>query len=108
MTWQKALDLAIARTGHGRLRALCSQAHPDHAAYRLWVLRMAGETEPDFPPSPIPLTESLALLRIVNACPYRSRDSKCGCSGHRCALRRDHPIVTHLNCLDCAKCYGSA
>jgi hypothetical protein len=55
---------------------------------------------------PIPLPESLVLLRLVNSCPYRSRDAACGCSGHRCALRLTSPIVSHLNCLDCVRCYG--
>jgi hypothetical protein len=58
--------------------------------------------------SPMPLTESLALLRLVNSCPYRSRDAACGCSGHRCALRTATPIVSHRDCLDCVKRHGNA
>jgi len=56
-------------------------------------------------PAPVPLAESLPLLRLVNACPYRSRDAACGCSGHRCALRVADPIVTHLDCMECVKRY---
>lgn len=74
-----------------------------HAAWRL--------AQPDVlppGPDPIPLAESLALLRLVNACPYRSRDAGCGCSGHRCALRTTSPIVSHIDCLDCVKRHGNA
>jgi hypothetical protein len=96
-----------------------------HAAWRL--------TRPVVPPDsvPIPLAESLPLLRLVNLCLYRSRDAACGCSGHRCALRvgrgawgvgRDESdstlhasrptphdsIVSHLDCLDCVRTYGQA
>lgn len=84
--------------------------------------------------SPMPLAESLPLLRLVNSCLYRSRDAACGCTGNRCALRgnfglrapegsgdfgfhsienpkskiQNHDLVTHLDCLDCVKRYGHA
>ena len=57
---------------------------------------------------PLPLAESLALLRVVNLCQYRSRDAACGCTGHRCALRVTAPIVSHLDCLECVKRHGHA
>jgi hypothetical protein len=57
---------------------------------------------------PIPLAESLPLLRLVNLCPYRSRDAACGCSGSKCALRTAAPIVSHLDCLDCVRRHGNA
>jgi hypothetical protein len=79
-----------------------------HAAYRLGLVDALDVPAKVFAPTPLPLAESLPLLRIVNSCPYRSRDAACGCSGHRCALRLAAPIVTHLDCLDCAKCYGSS
>jgi hypothetical protein len=56
--------------------------------------------------SPMPLTESLALLRLVNTCPYRSRDAACGCSGARCGLRA--AVVNHINCLECMRTHGLA
>jgi hypothetical protein len=132
MNWETALDLAVARTGHERFRVLCAPSWPDHAAYRQLVLRMAGEKELSVDSSrlsenstdnrqlttvdrrstknssPIPLAESLPLLRLVNLCSYRSRDAACGCSGHRCGLRTTSPIVSHLDCLDCMRCYGTA
>jgi hypothetical protein len=73
------------------------------------ILHICGRSRrEDLPPdpAPIPLTESLPLLRLVNLCLYRSRDAACGCSGHRCALRSD--LVTHLDCLDCVRTYGQA
>lgn len=92
MNWETALDLVIARTGHERFRVLCADAWPDHAGYRRLVLHMAGvrvERQDDSTPharapegkaltlldSPIPLAESLELLRLVKSCPYRSRDA---------------------------------
>ena len=53
----------------------------------------------------IPLTESLGLLRLVKLCRYRSTTS-CGCSGARCGLRS--AIVSHRDCLDCVRSYGTA
>ena len=56
-------------------------------------------------PPLIPLTESLELLRLVKLCRYRSTTG-CGCSGARCGLRS--AIVSHRDCLDCVRSYGSA
>lgn len=70
-----------------------------HAAWRL--------AQPDIlpsAPSPIPLAESLSLLRLVNLCLYRSRDAACGCTGSKCGLRST--LVTHLECLECVRTYG--
>ena len=54
-------------------------------------------------PAPLPLAESLDLLRLVNACPYRSRDAACGCSGFRCALANCGPDRFPASiCLECA------
>ena len=59
-------------------------------------------------PALLPLTESLPLLRLVNSCLYRSRDTACGCSGFRCALRTVNPVVNHLECLECVKRYDNS
>ena len=74
-----------------------------HAEWRL--------AQPDIlpdAPDPIPLAESLDLLRLVNSCLYRSRDAACGCSGFRCALRTVNPVVNHLECLECVKYYDNS
>jgi hypothetical protein len=99
MTWREALEIVIGQTKHEPYRRLCSNDHPAHEAYRGLMIRQATES------APIPLAESLALLRLVNACPYRSRDAACGCSGHKCALRTASPIVSHIDCLDCVARY---
>ena len=76
------------------------------------MIRMAGDHPADgarvAAPVPIPLAESLGLLRLVNLCLYRSRDAACGCSGSKCALRTAAPIVSHLDCLDCVRRHGNA
>ena len=105
MSWEAALEIIVARTGHERFRVLCSDTWPDHAGYRQLMIRMSGGKPPD--PAPlIPLAESLPLLRLVNLCSYRSRDAACGCTGHRCGLRS--ALVSHLDCLDCVRRYGNA
>ena len=48
--------------------------------------------------------EALALARRMRACPYRSQDASCGCSGGRCGLRRGGP-VSHIDCFDCLRRY---
>ena len=107
MTWRSALDVVVARTRHERFRLLCSADSPDHEAYRQLMIRMAAEDEP-LAPALLPLTESLPLLRLVNSCLYRSRDTACGCSGFRCALRTVNPVVNHLECLECVKRYDNS
>jgi hypothetical protein len=46
MTWEEALDLIVARTGHHRYRDLCADTWPDHAAYRALVIRLATGEPP--------------------------------------------------------------
>jgi hypothetical protein len=111
MTWQEGLEITIRKTGSERFRVLCSESWPDYLAYRQLMIKLAkddfGALEyPSLRPTLIPLPESLTMLRLVDSCPYRSRDTACGCSGHRCALRPAVPIVSHLDCLDCVKRYG--
>jgi hypothetical protein len=79
---------------------------PVERAHAAWRLAQPDVLPPG--PPPIPLPESLALLRLVKTCPYRSRDAGCGCSGHRCALRTATPIVSHQDCLDCMRTHGLA
>jgi hypothetical protein len=106
MTWIEALS---ALTGHPhacRYRALCADAHPDieaRDAYRALVVRRA--TGRPGPARAVPLGESLSLLAGLRACPFRSRDSGCGCAGARCALRGG-AVVSHRDCFDCLKTYG--
>lgn len=50
MTWQEALPVAIARTGHRRLEWLCSEANPDERSrehQRQFALQIAGQ--PQYP-----------------------------------------------------------
>jgi hypothetical protein len=105
VTWQSALECVIARTRHERYRVLCSDAWPDHSGYRRLMLRLAAGGKIN-DPVPIPLPESLALLRLVNSCPYRSRDAACGCSGSKCGIRS--AIVSHHDCFDCVARYGTS
>jgi len=53
----------------------------------------------------MPLAESAALVRRMNACPYRSasKDSGCGCG--QCGLRNG-ASVNHLDCFACLSRFG--
>lgn len=101
--WIAALDRVVARTGHGRFRALCDAAHPDHAAWRARVVGLAADP-PGSGPARRPVAESAELARAMRACPYRSTEG-CGCAGGRCALRGG-AIVSHRDCFPCLERYG--
>lgn len=65
----------------------------------------AQSTAPVAAPSPRPdVRESLGLVERMNACLFRSRDSSCGCSGGRCALRSG-ALVSHVDCFACLERY---
>ncbi len=51
--------------------------------------------------------ESLALVKAMRECPFRSTDSGCGCAGGRCSLRRG-AIVSHPDCFDCLQRYAGS
>ncbi len=114
MTWTDAVDIVVARTKHEKYRELCEESRPGHDQWRAVVIAMAVEA-PEYPPvttqivrgesqALIPLQESLAILNQIKACPYRSRDSGCGCAGMRCALGKGKSgIVSFNDCLTCVK-----
>lgn len=52
------------------------------------------------------LAEAVGLGRRMTACPYRSIDPGCGCSGGNCGLRSARKSVTHLDCFACLRTYG--
>ena len=66
--------------------------------------RSALGAAPARPAGSMPAAESIALTRRMNACPYRSRDAGCGCSGGRCSLRGG-AVVSHLECFPCLERY---
>ena len=89
-----------------RLESWLTSVDPVKHAHAAWRLAQPDALPPE--PATIPLPESLTLLRLVNSCPYRSRDAACGCSGHQCALRTTSPIVSHRDCLECMRSHGHA
>ena len=71
-------------------------------AYAALLSRWAapGATEPTTPP-PVPLAESLALLRRIKACAARSK-APCGCQFGLCALGHGRDgVVTADDCRAC-------
>lgn len=66
---------------------------------RAEAIRLAAD-----PPAARPsAAESVELLRLVRACPYRSAGTGCSCS--RCGLRGGGKVAT-LECMECVRRYG--
>jgi hypothetical protein len=86
-----------------RLEGWLAADDPVERAHAAWRLAQPDVLPPG--PAPMPVAESLLLLRRVNSCPYRSRDTACGCSGSKCGLRSG-ATVSHRDCLDCVRTYG--
>lgn len=110
MTWEQALDLVVSRTGHQRYRWLCSEDNPDteqRAAYRRLVISQAVD-QPTAGISAVlmPAVESIAALKLVRRCHYRSVPS-CGCEPGRCGLRGGK-WVSDQDCLTCVSKYGES
>lgn len=101
MTWDQALEIVIARTGHARYRQLCDASHESHVAYRDLMLKLAATPSLVSPaPSPIPLEASVRATRLGFArCWFSERDARCGCSGLSCHLLGR--IVTLEDCVRC-------
>lgn len=110
MTWPEALEIMVARRGVERYRVLCADAHPDHAWWRVEMVRMVAAPPPAYASTvtttTMPTAVSLALTARMKACPYRSVPPGC-CSGGRCALRGG-AAVSHLDCFPCLTRYDSA
>lgn len=72
------------------------------AAFRLG-LRLETDVSP--PPERPPLSETLALLRRMHACPDRDPTTDCGCGGlATCRRGRGNAgLVNHQDCLDCLR-----
>jgi hypothetical protein len=51
-----------------------------------------------------PTALSVRLVRLMNACEFRSTDPTCGCTGGRCGLRAG-VAVGHLDCFECIRRY---
>lgn len=105
MTWEEALELVVARTGHHPYRERCSESSDrpppnDYLAYRALMLRMAEDPDP---PETMSAAESHQLVKRMIACPFHSRGHECDCG--RCALRGGSQ-VSHLDCFACLKQYG--
>ena len=67
MTWNQALDLVVARTGHEPFRRLCAEDNPDaeqRDAYRALMVELAtGE-----PPAPAPEDRALQSYVAEHGC----------------------------------------
>ena len=93
----------------GRFCELVDPTRADYnPAYRDLLLDLAsgagaGARAAPEPASPLPLAETLARLREMNACPHREARADCGCAGLAvCRLGRGRAgRVNHRDCLDC-------
>lgn len=73
MTWQEALEVVVARTGHDRYRSLCSEDNPcphGRDAYRALVRAMAaGDHPPAATQPPRATTPPDPWAARIRACP---------------------------------------
>lgn len=90
--------------------AAAAEDPPDPVRLR-WIRERSavGPMLPAAPPTGVglthpPVVETLSLVRRMRACPFRSTDPACGCTGGRCALRRG-AAVSHFDCMDCQRRY---
>ena len=119
MTWQDALELVVARTGHEAYRRLCADDNPDarqRDGYRRVVVKKAGgEVPAAYPPlleqagtaaralgravrsgfKAVDDAEHARRLAICEACehfdPKRGRCRKCGCKARwKARLATEH------------------
>ena|SRR5208283_5166075 len=110
MTWESSLEIVVARTQHERFRVVCSEAWPDHEAYRALVISLETGQKPIEYPSLFQQATNLAhaagsvvasivrgesasisqeeqdrRLTICRQCEFwdaaQERCSKCGCFG---------------------------
>lgn len=71
-----------------------------HAAARLAMPDAGSGGSGTIVPPPDP--RGFRAWRLVLACPHRSRDAGCGCSGYRCGLGKGRGgLVAHRDCLAC-------
>jgi hypothetical protein len=93
-------------------RRLCMLVDPGHTDYTpryIGVLKdLARPREIDENPAAKrpDIAETLSLLGAMRACPFRGIADACGCSGARCGLRNG-TFVSHPECFDCLRRYGS-
>jgi hypothetical protein len=102
MTWQDALEIVVARTGHQRYRALCDHSHPDHGGYRELVLTLAGQPPPRPRSATIPLAgDAIAALAgrlgIAWAVSWLAArlGTECGCNSRQARLNRADQAFRH-------------
>jgi hypothetical protein len=62
LEWPEALEIVVARTRHGRYRALCADDHPDREHWRAEILRQAGAppAAAAYPPAAAMVTSAIA------------------------------------------------
>jgi hypothetical protein len=69
MTWEDALEVVIARTGHQPYRKLCADEHPKHEKWRrIMIEKATGKAPEDYPPLATQVMNAAkALGRVVSA-----------------------------------------
>jgi hypothetical protein len=95
------------------VRRLCELVDPTNTAYNPAYLSLLEQGEADelAPGGPegannrLTLSESLALIHLMNQCPDRFAQTDCDCAGlARCARNRGRTgLVNHLDCFNCLR-----
>jgi hypothetical protein len=102
MNHLQALDELATHPHSAHFRRLCAD-DSDPERRDAWRARVIGMARGEAPrPS---AAAALGLVARSKACPYRSTDAGCGCSGARCGLRGG-ATVSHVDCFACIARYG--
>jgi hypothetical protein len=90
------------------VRRFCELIDPGHAAYDagyINTLRAMNHREPQADARRPKVVEAIERVQALHACPYRSIDAGCGCTGSACGLRHGE-IVSYADCFECIRRYG--
>lgn len=107
------IPAALACRGE-EVHRFCELIDPGNASYApdyANVLRSVVQLQPSAAePRPkltvkVKVVEALERVQAMYACPYRSLDAGCGCSGAKCGLRHGE-IVSYADCFECIRRYG--
>ena len=113
MTWQQALPIYVARTGVTRYNELCSESHPQHRAYRYWIMQQVYPTVVTGQAGSLhklPLSLSVQVTTSMKGCPHWQKCST-GCGRATCKIGKfgtPDPRVndgsTLVTMIDCGTC----
>jgi hypothetical protein len=99
----RTYPLMVARWAAGKDRVHWLKIHDQLNGVKLgktWNQLVPTRKQKSQPPDP----DKFRAWKEIRACPHRTRDEGCGCSGHRCGLGKGRDgLVTSRDCLACVR-----